>query len=311
MKKNIKREKNEISARKALIELFTYSKKLKKEFYKKYGLNLKISFNKELSSFDSKCEMEDIKNPKIKIGLYELINPGYSIAEKFVDVTVALMHEYRHAYGIAANYCNIRDNNNDNLYLLINHLATDKNPAYYEHINNYKHSPCEIDAEKFAINSAKDFMMSVFTEEESISLIIAYVNTQVETDKSYKIPPKLNGYNSLQEINDAFDKAFQNSKSHERKLELSSWDEYALLLSNYNWIDMRNKLYLIASQNHNSSNEIGYDTDKAITSLMVYLHPEYQSYIDKIEHIDLSSKKIFGISNFPLRDDELDIDNEK
>lgn len=91
MKKNIKREKNEISARKALIELFTYSKKLKKEFYKKYGLNLKISFNKELSSFDSKCEMEDIKNPKIKIGLYELINPGYSIAEKFVDVTVAFI----------------------------------------------------------------------------------------------------------------------------------------------------------------------------------------------------------------------------
>ena len=153
-------------------------------------------------------------------------------------------------------------------------------------------------------------MMSVFTEEESISLIIAYVNTQVETDKSYKIPPKLNGYNSLQEINDAFDKAFQNSKSHERKLELSSWDEYALLLSNYNWIDMRNKLYLIASQNHNNSNEIGYDTDKAITSLMVYLHPEYQLYIDKIEHINLSSEKIFGIPDFPLRDDELEIDNE-
>ena len=44
---------------------------------------------------------------------------------------------------------------------------------------------------------------------------------------------------------------------------------------------------------------------------MIYLHPEYQSYIDKIQHADLSPNKIFGISSFPLRDDELDIDNEK
>lgn len=311
MKKSIKKEKNKISARKALIELFVYSEKLKKEFYKKHGINLKIVFNKDYSTCDSKCKIIDPKTPIIQIGIYELINPQYSASEKFIDTTVALMHEYRHADGITSNYYNIREKDNENLYLLINHLATDKNPTYYEHIENYKYSPCEIDAEKFAIENAKDFMMSVFTEKEIDDAIINYVNNQSENDKSYKIPPKPGGYHSMQEIINAFDDAFENSKSHERKLDLSSWDEYALLLSNYNWIDMRNKLYLIASPGHNISEEIGYDTDKAIVSLMIYLHPEYQSYINKIQHVDLSPKKIFGISSFPLRDNELDIDNEK
>lgn len=311
MRKNITKESCKLSRRKALIELFTYSKKLKDEYWQKYKKNLEINLDKNFVVSDSKCNTEDPNSPVITIGIYELIHPEYKVDEKFVKSVVALMHEYRHADGITSKYHHIRDNNQDNMYLLINHLACDTNASYCKNESNYKFSPCEIDAEKYAVMRAKEFIMSIFTEQESDELIIKYVNEQSKYDESYKIPPTPKGYNSIYEIKNAFDEAFENSKCHERKLDLSSWDEYALLLSNYNWIDMRNKLYLIASSGHNASEEIGYDTDKAIVSLMIYLHPEYQSYIDKIQHVDLSPKKIFGISGFPLRDDELDIDNEK
>lgn len=92
---------------------------------------------------------------------------------EFVDVLMALNHQYRHMEGRLSQYVNMRDNDEEAAALAISYLAR-VSDIYFD--ANYYQMISEIDAEQFAVNKTDEALSQYIDAETAEKLVMDYVN---------------------------------------------------------------------------------------------------------------------------------------
>lgn len=92
---------------------------------------------------------------------------------EFVDILMALNHQYRHMDGRLNQYDNMRDNDKEAAALAISYLAR-VSDIYFD--ANYYQMISELDAEQFAVNKTAEALSQYIDAETAEKLVIDYVN---------------------------------------------------------------------------------------------------------------------------------------
>ena len=92
---------------------------------------------------------------------------------EFVDVLMALNHQYRHMEGRLSQYTNMRDNDEDAAALAISYLAR-VSDIYFD--ANYHQRISEIDAEQFAVNRTAEALSQYIDEATAEKLVVERVS---------------------------------------------------------------------------------------------------------------------------------------
>ncbi len=133
-------------------------------------------------------------------------------------------------------------------------------------------------------------------------LILNYVNERCENG-DYKIKPIDGGYKTIKSVNTAFNNVFEESKYIERFFNIQSTDEVSRFLKdNDKWFDITRKIEKMNEFNDDFK-DIGLKRDEMLSSISLFLHPEYKSNMHIFQSNSLSSSKVFGVSDFPPKTD--------
>lgn len=114
-----------------------------------------------------------------RLVIVNLKNIGIAAADEFVDdmefvdVLMALNHQYRHMEGRLNQYLNMRDNEEEDAALAISYLAG-VSDIYFD--ANYYQMISEIDAEQFAVNKTAEALSQYIDAETAEKLVIDYAN---------------------------------------------------------------------------------------------------------------------------------------
>ena len=114
-----------------------------------------------------------------RLVIVNLKNIGRAAADEFVDdmefvdVLMALNHQYRHMEGRLSKYDNMRDNDEEAAALAISYLAR-VSDIYFD--ANYYQMISEIDAEQFAVNKTAEALSQYIDAETAKKLVVDYIN---------------------------------------------------------------------------------------------------------------------------------------
>lgn len=114
-----------------------------------------------------------------RLVIVNLKNIGRAAADEFVDdmefvdVLMALNHQYRHMEGRFSQYVNMRDNDEEAAALEISYLAR-VSDIYFD--ANYHQMISELDAEQFAVNKTAEALNQYIDAETAEKLVIDYIN---------------------------------------------------------------------------------------------------------------------------------------
>lgn len=92
---------------------------------------------------------------------------------EFVDVLMALNHQYRHMGGRLSQYVNMRDNDEEAAALAISYLAR-VSDIYFD--ANYFQMISELDAEQFAVNRTAEALSQYIDEATAEKLVVERVS---------------------------------------------------------------------------------------------------------------------------------------
>lgn len=267
-----------------------------------YGFKVKVDFDIDLTTEVTGEASDNIEFGLDKNKIYDISinikNLGCKIEQKFgktleikdfdfVGYLITLNHEFRHMDNFFNQYKNTKSTAEDCRYLAVNYLARQGSDIYYE--TNYEIMPIEIDAEQNGICRAYEYLQKRFPNEDCEKLIVDVVNYKAENLK-YFIEPKFpNGYNTIKEINDAFDKAFEQSKKEQRGYDYEVYKNDELkcpidrMMINSESVEIINA---ITRQNGNIA-------DKMIASLAAQVHKKYKEVLPTIRNIDFNPSLYF------------------
>lgn len=196
---------------------------------------------------------------------------------------IGIFHEYRHSRHFLESYHDMSDKN---IYLATNHLACQNNHSYYCENRNYPVNPREIDVERYAVFDAYSYLSNQFPDVDCESLILKYVNFRVDVS-DYFIKPSGKKFTSLEEVNVAFDKAFEDSKTAKRTCYTrSKSDEVSSLLHDSEWNQLFTRFW--------DDDITGIEQDKMVAAIELHLHPEYKGFHTVLNDVDLSPETVFG-----------------
>lgn len=140
----------------------------------------------------------------------------------FSQTLVNIFHEFQHIEQIQA----FEDMSvaSDIKTLAFSSLSTRHNSYYYLSTGNYCHFPHEIDAEKHGFQGAYAYLCEAFPDvpaEEHEKLLLSVIEANTDGSSLYYIPRR--DYQSLDEVYQAFDEAFQKSKEDRRLYFVGAW----------------------------------------------------------------------------------------
>lgn len=92
---------------------------------------------------------------------------------EFIDVLMALNHQYRHMEGRLSQYTNMRDNDEEAAALAISYLAR-VSDIYFD--ANYFQMISELDAEQFAVNRTAEALSQYIDEATAEKLVVERVS---------------------------------------------------------------------------------------------------------------------------------------
>lgn len=92
---------------------------------------------------------------------------------EFIDVLMALNHQYRHMEGRLSQYVNMRDNDEEAAALAISYLAR-VSDIYFD--ANYYQMISELDAEQFAVNRTAEALSQYIDEATAEKLVVERVS---------------------------------------------------------------------------------------------------------------------------------------
>ena len=181
---------------------------------------------------------------------------GLSTPNAFTTCLVTIFHEYQHT----KQYVEYQQNNAD-IYKLMNHLSCHNNQDYYE--QNYKYFITEIEAEYNGVTNAYNYLCQNKSINEANSLITEYLKNSCRYNTESVC------ITSQQDIDGIFEYVY-NKAIHKTKW-LSSYksdDEIIKFLK-------ENPDY---EKPFDKTFDDGYERDKFIAAVELYYHPEYRDF---------------------------------
>lgn len=228
------------------------------------------------------------KPTKIFIGINglkenKILPQQYIPDQNFIQTIVNIYHETQHYYQITQTFQSDNPTKTDVAQTLCA-IACQNNPHYYLDNGNYFKNPNEIEAEYYGIMNTYEYLCDTFPNiDKNIheQLMVNFVNQKSEQYSYWIHHSNDKQFTSLFEIEQAFDKAYDNSFEQKRTyftLQSRDYNDEArqYIQKNLDIIDIYN----------NQPN--GTSQDKIIASINCHLHSDLQNKYKSIQKIDLS-----------------------
>lgn len=227
---------------------------------------------------------------KMTLGMQEFYSDGSDKMSfddvSWLDVTrfiVSTYHECRHVEQFE-NMQNGIGENVDRLSLF--HLAKQNNGQYYTH-NRYA-VVTEVDAERFGINRAGQFLSECVGQGRADRYILDYVNDELLRGVYYI--PMCNGkrkYDSISDVLDAFDSAYDVAMHKPYDYEIKKCNDVAQTVLYGEMSDVARKSFFEQSDS--------FVQDMMVSAINLYKFPEYQGWHKSLQNMDLSMEAQFGL----------------
>ena len=270
----------------AMNKLTRLSKGLSKEHNVPFGLD------KKMSIFDGKTYNNDGGfATEVKVGVGQFNKGLFSALQKspvedadFARVILNMYHETAHC--LQKNDL-FRQSNLDELARnqLVQEIACRENPNYYFDDGNYTVNASEIQAEHYGIMNAYEYLKDEFKDVDSDdieSIMVSIVNDKMK-NASYFLKD-YEEFHSLREIDDAFNKAYDESFTKDRSYYVGSEHTHDAV-----------KKYL---QEHKKAQEVylslhdPLEKDRYIAAINLKLHPEWLEQYPALKDMDLSYEHV-------------------
>lgn len=193
--------------------------------------NVKIILDPNISIGLGDCPSIIDKKSKINIGVHEikrkLFNIDYDVdISLLTTAVVSLHHEVQHCVQSTEYFNENKVIDTNHIYMLTNLIACmGAYEGYYNpHVDsyNYFHNPREIDAEYEGIIGAHEYLSNLYSEDIANELILDYINNK---DYGYYFINTSSPYTLIEDVDQAFKEAYENSKKDKRKYRAWSKDE--------------------------------------------------------------------------------------
>lgn len=205
--------------------------------------------------------------------------------EMFVWVILNMYHEKAHC--IQKNEL-FRQSNLDGhtRNQLIQEIACNASHKYYCGESNYRLNASEIQAEKEGILGAYEYLCDKFPnidEKEHQHIVLNIVNDKMMNSSYFVKQSK--PFTSLQEVEDAFDDAYDKSFTKKRKflMERESKDPVKIFMNDH---EDATEMYCTES--------IAVKQDKYIAAIALKLHPEWLDAYPALQDMDLSYENVIA-----------------
>lgn len=199
-----------------------------------------------------------------------------------VTMGVSLFHEFRH--------CRQNLGKNVDKSMMMSLLSTFGNDYYY--LGNWTQMPYEIDAEYSGISNMRTALLDLCDEETVDKCMLDYVNFRSE-HIAYFIPYSDEGYKTMDEVNKAFEKAYDDSILCKREAQprLSKYpDEFSRLTRAdegaaspyYKYFDKF------------IEDMPGEKKDRMLAAAVFHLHPDLRYRYSELNFDDITFESEFG-----------------
>lgn len=245
------------------------------------------------------------KDCKIKVGIKNLDEPfvnkfgnktKYIRDGNFIAALDTLYHEFRHIECRYLSYNNCTISNEEKKYMNYNSIAS-SNEYYYD--SNYLNMPIEIDACKYGMEKAHEYLKNEYLSPFHEQVILNYVNDRIsrECERATGERPVLDRpddgteFKSIEEIKEMYLYQFRMCKQTRREYQIEHAlnDNVAKLLNRKEWKDIANELLETSSP---------IEFDRKIACLELYMHPKRINEAPFLEEPDYRPEFVFTAS-FP------------
>lgn len=252
------------------------------------GRDISVIFVDTLRAGDGESRNYDKDVSDLMIGIGALSGKTTFLFSRVDDLTftrtvVALFHEYGH---YLQNY-----GPNQNLQEAVSEISAFYNPSYY--LRGWKEFPHEISAEATGVMLGWNAIESVFPDKAD-ACMLEYVNFRAD-NTSYMLPHKDDGYQSRDEVRQAFESAMEKSLNEPRQPQsrfLQYDDEASRLLM------QGCKSRFVTPNKYHVDKLIGTmpgeQKDRMMASLVLHLHPDLLDERPILWTTDLSIEHVFG-----------------
>lgn len=222
-----------------------------------------------------------INHAKVSFGHF--MNPLVSDTD-FAKVVLNMYHEQCHC--IQKNYLfRLDDMDESSKKQLIQEIACRKNPDYYKKNGNYSINASEIQAEQYGILHAYDYLCKEFPDvnvKQHERILVDIVNEKMQNFTYFVCSDK--PFTSLQEVEDAFDKAYDKSFIENRTYFVENMKTEDAVKTYMQTHRDAKKVYLKAKD--------ALEQDKCIAAINLKLHPEWLQAYPVLQDMDLSYETI-------------------
>ena len=204
----------------------------------------------------------------------------------FARIILNMYHEKSHCYQknelFRQSHFNVQEENNQ----LVQEIACRASDEYYEGCSNYRFNASEIRAERDGIVGAYKYLCNEFpdvNEKEHERIILNIVNDKM-MNLSYFVKQS-KPFTSLQEVEDAFDNAYDNSFMQKRRfiMEREPKDPVKIFMNDH---EDAKEMYCTES--------IAVKQDKYIAAIALKLHPEWLDAYPALQDMDLSYENVLA-----------------
>lgn len=272
----------------AMTKLLTLAKDLSKEHNVLFGVDKNMSIfigttyndNNGFATESKVGVSEFVNNRK----LFFFLHSNSVLDCDFARVVLNMYHETAHCLQKNSLF---RESDLDELATnqLIQEIACRDNYNYYYDDGNYRVNASEIQAEQYGIVSAYEYLCDEFKhvdDKDLESIIVSIVNDKMK-NSSYFIEG-YDDFHSVKEIEDAFEKAYDDSFTKDR----------------WYFVERKNtqdcvKKYM---QEHPEAKEVylslhdPLEKDRCIAAINLQLHPEWIKAYPMLQKMDLSYENV-------------------
>ena len=227
-------------------------------------------------------ELENVEDYKFQLTRDNIKIPD----EMFVRVILNMYHEKSHCHQKNELFRQFHFNSQEEYNQLVQEIACNASHEYYNGCSNYRFNASEIRAERDGIVGAYEYLCDKFpnvAEKEHERIILNIVNDKM-INSSYFVKQS-KPFTSLQEVEDAFDEAYDNSFTKKRTflMEREPKDPVKMFMNVH---EDAKEMYC--------TEFIAVKQDKYIAVIALKLHPEWLESYPALQDMDLSYENVIA-----------------
>jgi len=261
--------------------------KLGKEIFQDDGISCNY-FSKPRRYDAATSITDDGYANEVSIGLVNVKNVpfGRSVSdENFTRVILNMYHEKMHC--IQKNEM-FRQTNSEYENQLVQEIACNASNEYYENNGNYLLNANEIQAEQYGIMGAYNYLRDEFPEmdaKEHERIVLGIVNSKMMDPKADYFVKQSEPFKSLQEVETAFDVAYDKSFTEKRTflMEREPKDPVKIFMNDH---EDAKEMYFKAPT--------AVEQDRCIAAIALKLHPEWLNVFPALKDMDLSYENVIA-----------------